>query len=308
MSAQIYSAIAEAHSQFPKELLFTLDKALNASKRSGWAWSQTRNNSRICSGSGMFGYPVSMSLTRMGSQAEAGALYLSAPPHSGFITLDELILTLQAANIRELNIPCISSPWWFFGKQQDVAVEQGIAINRFPVKDIGHQVYYGPYSLVTKKRPWITCVTATSMNGDNVDMQLFSHDFGFNQRIHQRVLSSHAVIIDSSVSNRPYQALCNSAGSELLLHQYQNQPKLHTFLSHLAKLQLSTAVIIVNYDTSMQLLNAGLVDELLITYQLLDCQYTQPARPHLANLNGWTMIDSHLLSLGVLVELINKPY
>jgi hypothetical protein len=310
MNAQL-QPITLQQGKLPRELLLTLDKALLTSKHAGWAWSLTRDNRRVCSGSGMFGYPASQLIHMIKSHTQATALYLSAPLHSDFITLDELIPSLKAAGIRELNIPSIDNAWWIFGKQQDKSVISGIVINDFPMNHIASQVYYGPYTLKTKSRPWITCITATNMRGGNVDMQIFNNDFGFKQRIRQSILSSHAVITDSSVSSKAYQGLRNSAGCELLLHEYQDEPGLRAFLSNLARMQLSTAVIIANYNTCMQLQESGLVDEFLLSYQLLDSpqiESIQSNQSTIANLAEWTVVDSHLLSLGVQVELIKKPF
>jgi hypothetical protein len=310
MSAQL-QPITLQQDKLPQELLLTLDKALLTSKHSGWAWSLTRDNRRVCSGSGMFGYPASQLTHMMESHPQATALYLSAPLHSGFITLDELLPSLKAAGIREINLPSIDNAWWIFGKAEDKSFDSGIVINYFPINHIASQVYYGPYTVKTKSRPWITCITATNMRGGHVDMQIFNNDFGFKQRIRQSVMSSHAVITDGSVSSKAYQGLRNSAGCELLLHEYKDEASLRAFLANLAQMQLSTAVVIANYNTCMQLQQSGLVDEFLLSYQLLDSPHIEPIHSTpstIANLAEWTVVDSHLLSLGVQVELIKKPF
>ncbi|WP_028113001.1 hypothetical protein [Ferrimonas kyonanensis] len=307
MTAQAHHAQHTQHSALPGELLFTLDKAQHLSRRSGWAWSLTRNNRRIGSGSGMFGYPVS-SLLHAAVQEQADALYLSTPPHDGFITLGELLPSLKAANIRELNIPSINCPWWVFGQQQKQASDHGITINRFPVKDIGNQIYYGPYTLATQGRPWVVAVCATTLGGGDHPLAAFDGEFGHNQRIRQRVLSSHALASDLADATQAYAGLRNAAGSELSLQQFDGAEAFARLLLQQAQMQLPTLVVITNQSRCQQLIQRGWVDELLLSCQLIDSQPSHQALAPLTSLSGWQMSDCHLLSNGVQLELLRKPY
>lgn len=305
------SAMEQEPDNPPRELLLTLDKAIQISKYSGWAWTLTSDDERICTGSGMFGYPVSNLWLKLKAHPEATTLYLSANTHTSFITFNELLSNLKKTNIVELNLPLIDDVWWIFDDKKDSDNYPEIDINYYQLRNIGDKLYYGPYTLENKQRPWVTCIAADIIEGETSDIRILENNFGYMHRIERRVLSSHALIFDDAFDRKPYNWRFNSAGSELLLHKYLNQQELMKFFSNLVELKLSTAVIIVNYSTCLKLLNLGVIDELFLTYHLLSnsgSRITQVTQQLFDRYSGWTIKDSHTLSLGVQVELLKMPF
>jgi hypothetical protein len=306
MSAQLKSVNNEAF--LPTELLFALDKAEHLSLRSGWGWSLTRLGKRVQSGSGMFGYPETGLLSALSSGTKADTLFLSSPPHDGFLSWDELLPKLRSANIRELTIPQIESPWWIFNNYNEIDNALGIKINRCPMKGIGSQLYYGPYTLKTKSRPWVTCVTSSALSERFVGLASFTENFGFKQRILRKVLSSHALVTDPRIDCQYFEKENNNLNCQLLKHTYSDIDDFKCFLTQLAQLDLSTLVVIACDDICSELVRLGLVDEISVSYELISEHSTFDSHYSPMLSQNWQVIDCSPLLKGVNVELINKPF
>lgn len=295
-------------SRVPSELLFTVDKARNTSNNSGWAWSLTQNNKRVLYGAEMFGYPASKLYDALENpKIGPDTLYLSVPLHNDIAGLGELLPRLQKTKVRTLNIPMIDRSWWVFGDQK-LLDDQRVVINRYPIDLIGRHLYYGPYTLLNKKRPWITCITACNMEGKNINLDQFKKEFGYTLQIQRKIQGSHAVVTDTDNKGFVEPGCVNAVGGEVAYHQYVDIAGLRQFLSHQAQLELSTTTVIVNYDICRELLSSGLVDELFVTYQLVNSSTVQSSISQHFSLEGWDIVDSQTLSQGVKVEMINRPF
>ncbi|QQX80928.1 hypothetical protein JK628_03370 [Shewanella sp. KX20019] len=306
MSAQLHSFSSQT--QVDKELLFIFDKAHYLSKRAGWAWSLIRNGRRVNSGSGMFGYPASNLHIPVDETCNQGALYLSSPPHAGFITWDELLPNLKAANILEVNIPSVLEGSISLDDSRRQQAENGIEIFCHEVKGIGSQSYYGAYCLKMKKRPWITCVTATGIGGGNVDLSNFYDEFGFKQRVIGKIRGSHALIIDPRINCEVFKKIRNVAGCRLQTHEYESIEGLKAFLRGLELMDLSTVVAIVHHDLYQTMLSLGLIDELSISYELMSLCSNVQSTFTILDYKDWQITECSPLSSGINVEFINKPF
>ncbi|WP_445361470.1 hypothetical protein ACJJIL_06620 [Microbulbifer sp. EKSA005] len=311
MAKEFYPSRIYNPEKLPKNLLITLDKAMQASKYSGWAWTFSDEERFLCSGAGMVGYPIIDMWKKLLSYPEATSINLSGSTYNEFITLSELLSKLKHTSIQELNLPFMNYPWWAFKDNQRVDSYIDVDINYYDIGDISNDLYFGPFTLKTKKRPWITCFTTDTSSELIHEVSAYEHDFGYIHKVEQRVLGSHALIHDKEFNRPIYKWKYNAAGSEILTHQYKNVESLLKFFSNLVDLNLSTAVLIVNNSTCLKLMELDLIDELFITNQFLtnSSNRTSETTKHLLNkYSGWSIKDSHVFSLGVQVELLKTPF
>ncbi|WP_347330039.1 hypothetical protein [Marinimicrobium locisalis] len=297
---------AEDAARPPAALSLAIDKAINTSYHAGVAWLIVKG-SNVTSGSTMAGYPSNTLFESISRARGAEAVYLSSPPYELFVDEKELLEALEKANIWELHIPKIAEQWWKKINDKRFANATSVKIVEHPVDQIGNQIYHGPYTLLTKNRPWVTGITMSHLNGSSLSINGFEEDVGVNLNIRDTVSRTHAIAVEGGEKDAPFVPEKNIANGEPPVYRINSIEDFIQVLRYQNLLQLPTLSLVGSAEMIKDLMNLDLIDEVVHYCMVLSgesdgVEDDAISRGNFPGLEGWQMTGSSVLKRGVRIK------
>lgn len=300
------TARAEEAARPPAALSLAIDKAINTSYHAGVAWLIVKGND-VTSGSTMAGYPSNALFESISRARGAEAVYLSSPPYELFADGKELLEAMEKANIWELHIPKIEEQWWRRINGKRFANATNVKIFEHPVDQIGNQIYHGPYTLLTKSRPWVTGITMSHLNGSSLSINGFEEDVGVNLNIRDTVDRTHAVAVEDGTNEAPFVSRKNVANGDRPVYRVNSIEDFIKVLHYQNLLQLPTLSLVGSAEMVKNLMNLDLIDDVVHYCMVLSGESEGVEddvfdRGSFPGLEGWQMTGSSVLKRGVRIN------
>ncbi|MBA6257659.1 MULTISPECIES: hypothetical protein [unclassified Colwellia] len=296
----------QGQDKLPMAMVSTIDKALNLSNRSGVAWLIYDINNIVTTGASMVGYPQTSLKNDLAKVENAHALYLSCPPYPLFIEPEELYELIEVNGIKQLHIPKIKADWWSeLVSNNSIEELTNCHVIEYPINNIGQQIYHGPYTILTKNRPWVKCVTVASMDGIDINLSKSGSYKCIKSIINSIIEKNHAVAIESGTYEKDSIILVNKAKAEIATYEISSVKDFKKTLKFQNLLQQPTLTLIAGTNIMKELLALDLIDEVVYFFLFLNIETIdrqEETRSVMPKLTGWNITDTESFKQGVKIS------
>jgi hypothetical protein len=292
-----------AASPIPKKAVTILDRAVNVSKYAGVAWGiQSGNRADIKQTK--YGLDVTPLFHDLTQSQDADALYLSTPIDTGFA--DPLLLgeAICSSGIKNIYLPTLKAPFSKYFSKQSLNLPLGMTTHHYAMPNIGHRLLCGAFNLRTLNRPWLSCISSTSLVGNDIPLVHFGDEFGVPFGINQVITQSMGVIYFKQPKTQ-FEWLTKNRNEQIQDFYVKNIQELKKLCAHLCMMNCASMTIIASFSDTQHLLQAGFLDEVIYHVKLFEtnrktqCLSSSNLVPVL---EGWQITDCSQLENSIRVS------
>lgn len=287
----------------PKMAITTLDRAINMSKYAGVAWGiQSGNRADIKQMK--YGIDATPLFQDLAQSQGADALYLSTPVDTGFVDPFQLADAICNSGIKNIYLPTLKAPLSDYFSKQSLSLPLDMTRHHYVMPNVGHHLLFGPFNLRTLNRPWLSCISSTSLVGNDIPLAHFGDEFGVPFGINQVITQSMGVIYFNQPKAQ-FEWLTKSRNEIIQDFYVKNIQELKKLCAHLCMMNCASMTIIASFSDTQCLLQNGFLDEVIYHVKLFETnRKTQclSSTNLVPVLEGWQITDCSQLENSIRVS------